>query len=230
MLISCRSMAEYRGMFALTDGDLRGRILDCPGGAASFTADAVALGCDATACDPIYAGVAPDDLAAHAYAETARANAYLRAHPDEYVWTFFGGPEHHRAARNASALRFAEGFRACRRRYVAGALPDLPFAEAGFDLALCSHLLFSYADRLDEAFHLAALRDLARVAREVRVFPLVTMGSAAQLDLDGLRTALAADGIGTEVRRVGYEFQRGGRAMLVCRRRMHSASRTCGAE
>lgn len=218
MLISCRSLAEYLGMFALTDSELRGRILDCPGGAAGFTAEAAALGCDATACDPIYAGAAPDDLAAHAHAETARANAYLRAHPDQYVWTFFAGPEHHRATRNAAALRFAESFRACPQRYVAGALPDLPFAAATFDLALCSHLLFSYADRLDEAFHLAALRELVRVAREVRVFPLVAMGSAAPLDLDDLRCALAADGVDTEVRGVGYEFQRGGREMLVCRR------------
>ena len=39
-----------------------------------------------------------------------------------------------------------------------------------------SHLLFSYADRLDRAFHVASLRELARVGREVRVFPLVPMG------------------------------------------------------
>ena len=37
-LVSARSAAEYRAMFALTDDDLRGRVLDCPGGGASFTA------------------------------------------------------------------------------------------------------------------------------------------------------------------------------------------------
>ncbi|RZS41055.1 hypothetical protein EV193_103373 [Herbihabitans rhizosphaerae] len=39
MLVSPRSLAEYRGMFRLTDGDLAGRILDCPGGGAGFTAE-----------------------------------------------------------------------------------------------------------------------------------------------------------------------------------------------
>jgi SAM-dependent methyltransferase len=217
MLVSCRSMAEYRGMFALTDGDLAGRVLDCSGGAAGFTAEALALGCAATACDPLYATATREALAARAPAETARANAYVRAHPDEYVWTFFRDADHHQRL-DASALRFAADLRAGPQRYVPAALPALPLAAATFDLALCSHLLFSYADRLDEAFHLAALRELARVAREVRVFPLVAMGSAAELDLHDLRGALTADGIGTEIRRVGYEFQRGGDAMLICLR------------
>ncbi|WP_100501740.1 hypothetical protein [Geodermatophilus chilensis] len=43
-LVSARSSAEYRAMFALTDADLRGRVLDCPGGGASFTAAARARG------------------------------------------------------------------------------------------------------------------------------------------------------------------------------------------
>lgn len=54
-LVSARSFDEYRAMFALTDADLRGRVLDCPGGGASFTAAARARGADAFAVDPIYA-------------------------------------------------------------------------------------------------------------------------------------------------------------------------------
>ena len=42
-LISARSFEEYLAMFALTELDLRGDILDCPGGGASFTARAAAL-------------------------------------------------------------------------------------------------------------------------------------------------------------------------------------------
>jgi hypothetical protein len=41
-------------------------------------------------------------------------------------------------------------------------------------LSVCSHFLFTYADRLDLEFHHTALRELHRVARrEVRVFPLL---------------------------------------------------------
>jgi ubiquinone/menaquinone biosynthesis C-methylase UbiE len=55
---------------------------------------------------------------------------------------------------------------------VAAALPDLPFADGSFAVALCSHLLFCYP-QLGRGFHQAALEELTRVAREVRVFPLL---------------------------------------------------------
>ncbi|MGW4769765.1 hypothetical protein ACWEO2_17180 [Nocardia sp. NPDC004278] len=53
-LISARSLAEYRAIFALADVDLDGHILG-PGGAASFTAEASELGATVSAADPIYA-------------------------------------------------------------------------------------------------------------------------------------------------------------------------------
>ena len=52
-LISARSFAEYRAMFELSDGDLRGRILDCPAGGSSFTALAAASGARPVAVDPV---------------------------------------------------------------------------------------------------------------------------------------------------------------------------------
>jgi hypothetical protein len=55
--------------------------------------------------------------------------------------------------------------------------PDLPFRDDVFELALCSHLLFTWSDAFDEEWHRQALADLLRVAREVRVFPLVVQGT-----------------------------------------------------
>lgn len=213
MLVSCRSLAEYRGMFGLSDADLAGRVLDCPGGAASAVADLRALGVDALACDPLYGTGA--DLAARARNEVDRAAQYVADHPDEYVWTWFRDPTDYVEHRRASAERFVAHHAAEPARYVRGTLPALPFPDRTFDLVLCSHLLFSYVDRLDEAFHLAALRELVRVGRgDVRVFPLVPMGSDRPVPLDGLRAALAADGVASRVVPTGYEFQRGGAAML----------------
>lgn len=76
MLVSCRSMAEYRGMFTLTDGDLAGGVLDCPGGAAGFTAEARALGCAATACDPLYATATREALTADGIGTEIRRVGY----------------------------------------------------------------------------------------------------------------------------------------------------------
>jgi hypothetical protein len=41
-------------MFALTPGDLLGKILDCAAGPSSFNAELIAEGHEVTSCDPIY--------------------------------------------------------------------------------------------------------------------------------------------------------------------------------
>jgi len=54
-------------------------------------------------------------------------------------------------------------------RYQALELPSLPFEDSVFDLALCSHFLFTYSVNLDFGFHLAAILEALRVAKEVRI-------------------------------------------------------------
>jgi hypothetical protein len=41
-------------MFALTPGDLLGRILDCASGPSSFNVELTAEGHDVVSCDPLY--------------------------------------------------------------------------------------------------------------------------------------------------------------------------------
>jgi SAM-dependent methyltransferase len=213
MLVSPRSLAEYRAMFALTDEDLTRSILDCPGGAASFTAEVNGAGGRVTACDPIYARPARviTDLS---HEDLRRARGYIRRNPDEFVWRFFDGPEVYRASRSRSVEMFLADLADRPGRYVAAAIPTLPFADRAFDLALSSHLLFSYADRLDRAFHLDGIRELTRVATEVRVFPLVPMGFTANPDLPSMVAELNSTGFRATVHTVGYELQRGATRML----------------
>jgi hypothetical protein len=215
-LISARSFAEYAAMFALTEADLRGSVVDCPGGGASFTATACARGADAVAVDPVYA-VPPEQLIARLDAELERGHAWARERADAYVWAFYGDFAGHAHLRERSARLFTADLRAHPERYVPASLPALPFADASVDLMLSSHLLFTYADRLDAAFHLAALRELARIARrQVRVYPLVDQAGQAPEDLVGTLLAdLTADGLRAKVVEVDYEFQRGARHMLV---------------
>jgi len=212
-LISARSFDEYRAMFALADSDLSGSVLDCPGGASSFTACANQAGASAIAADPVYARPRRS-LAALATAEVERGSAHTVAGADRYVWDFYGDPGGHARVRSASAEAFSRDLIAHPARYVPASLPTLPFPSGQFDLVLSSHFLFTYADRLDLEFHRAALRELHRVARrEVRVFPLLEQGGRPVPEL--LSGLLAALGIPHRIERVGYEFQRGGNEMLV---------------
>ncbi|MFE6926196.1 methyltransferase domain-containing protein [Nocardia sp. NPDC057663] len=216
-LVSARSLAEYRAMFHLSDDDLTGRrILDCPGGAASFTAEATTLGAAVTAVDPIYAR-STTELSVDAVTENDRAVAWAAANAHRYRWDWYGSPAGHAAIRRGAARRFADHVRAEPHRYVAASLPELPFPDGSFDLALSSHLLFSYADRLDADFHLSALLELSRVTEgEARLYPLLDYTGAPLDDLiDHLRTELHDKGIPTALRKTRYEFHHGADTMLV---------------
>lgn len=211
-LISARSYDEYRAMFALADNDMAGSILDCPGGGSSFTAQTNANGVSAVAVDPVY-GLDHEWLAEHVVAETVRGSAHTEAGHDRYVWDFYGDLAGHARTRRESADLFARDLIAHPDRYVTGSLPELPFEDEEFDLVLSSHLLFTYADRLDAEFHRNALRELYRVCRnEVRVFPLLEQGGRP---VPALLQEVQDLGIPCSIRRVEYEFQRGGNEMLV---------------
>ena len=213
-LISARSFDEYRAMFALTEADLRGRVLDCPGGGSSFTATARAHGTAAYAVDPVYA-TPPQQLVARLDAELTRGSAWATANAERYVWDHFGDPAGHARLRADSAAAFARDLLDDPGHHLAAALPDLPFPDGRFDLVLSSHLLFTYADRLDAAFHVAALLELARVGTEVRVYPLVDQAGRPLPELlSRVLPALTAAGVQASVEEVGYEFQRGARTML----------------
>jgi hypothetical protein len=215
-LITARSFDEYRAMFALTDADLTGPILDCPAGGSGFTVQACAAGATAIAADPVYATPAAQ-LADRVMAETDRGSAFTAAGASRYVWDFYGDLDGHRKIRQASARTFAHDLIEHPDRYIAASLPSLPFLDGQFDLVLSSHLLFTYADRLDSRFHRQALLELHRVSRgEARIFPLLDQAARPLTTLvSHLRAELAQHDIPTEIRPVNYEFQRGGNQMLV---------------
>lgn len=206
---------EYERMFALSAADLSSGILDCGGGPASFTAEMAARGCRAVAVDPIYAFSGPE-IQARFDAVAGRMIAQVRTTPDDWVWSYHHDPDGLLANRRAALQGFLRDYEQGRAqgRYVTGDLPALPFASRTFGLAVCSHLLFLYSDLLDGQFHVQAVHELCRVAREVRIFPLLTLARQPSPHLAAVQSALAADGWSSEVVRVNYEFQRGGNEML----------------
>jgi glycine/D-amino acid oxidase-like deaminating enzyme len=216
IIVTSRGFAEYRAMFGLESVDLEGLvILDCPGGASGFPAGGRAAGAQVTSVDPVYA-IPPSELIARGRRDTLFGNRYVREHPELYVYEWFRDADDHAERRLASLDAFAADFRGADDRYVVAMLPELPFADRSFDLVLSGHLLFTYPDHLDETAHLAALRELVRVARDhVRVFPLIDTTATPSAYVDGLQRALEADGCRTALERVPYHFQRGAHTVLV---------------
>jgi SAM-dependent methyltransferase len=212
MLITSRSATEYRAMFGLAAPDGAASILDCCAGGSSFAAE---TGGRVVAMDPAYA-LPHADLAVQVRASLGDTNQIIDANSGHFDWTWYGDPARRTRLRVAAARSFLADLRARPGRYLAGALPRLPLAPASFDLVLCSHLLFTWSDRLDADWHRRALAELVRVAREVRVFPLVVQGTGAPVPfLPQLRAGLAAAGHRSRVATVPYRFQRGADQMLI---------------
>jgi SAM-dependent methyltransferase len=210
-----RCLAEYERMFNLNAADKAGSILDCGAGPASFTAEMTRLGHRVLACDPIYQFNAAE-IQHQIHATRTEILEKVRQQRDSYVWRDIASPEQLEAVRMAAMEAFLADFPdgLAAGRYIAAGLPTLPFADGQFELALSSHFLLMYAAQLGEPFHLQAVDELCRVAREVRIFPVVTVSGEPSPYLATVRNHLAAVGYRTTLETVSYEFQKGGNQML----------------
>src|SRR5579863_892683 len=215
-----RSFDEYRAMFTLGAADSGKRILGCGDGPASFNAEATAMGLRVISVDPIYQFTAAE-IADRVEATFETVLSQCQARAAHYVWGRFPDIEALGAARREAMRRFVADFEAGKAagRYLVGSLPHLPFEDASFGLALSSHLLFLYSEHLSLEAHLAAAREMLRVAAEVRLFPLLALKGERSPHVAPLAEALWREGRTVEEVRVDYEFMRGGNTMLRLRYR-----------
>ncbi len=210
-----RCRAEYLSFFDLLALEPGPRILDVGAGPSSFNAEMTALGHRVVSADPLYACAKPVIEGRIALTrETVMEGVH--ASRDRFVWDEIGSPEALEAMRLSAMALFLEDFEEGleQGRYVVAGLPALPFATGSFDIALCSHFLFTYSGHRDAAFHTRAALELARVAAEVRIFPLLDLEGRTSAHLPAVQVALAEAGHRGRIETVGYEFQRGGNQML----------------
>ncbi|MBE9042522.1 SAM-dependent methyltransferase [Oscillatoriales cyanobacterium LEGE 11467] len=217
-----RSFDEYLRIFALTETDLQRSILDCGGGPASFNAGMCDRGYPVVSCDPIYQFSAAEihQRIQDTYSAVIEG---VKASLDDYVWQDIASPEELGRVRMAAMQAFLADFEGDasgevdRERYVNAELPHLPFGDSQFDLALCSHFLFTYSDLLSAEFHLESILELCRVAREVRIFPILDISGKLSPRFEPIAIELEKRGYQLEVRSVRYEFQKGGDRLLQVR-------------
>lgn len=210
-----RSFEEYAAMFALSESDLSGRILGCGDGPASFSAQAARRGARVVSCDPIYQFTVAE-IGRRVREVAPEMLRQLRENADDYRWDRFSSPEALCRHRLESTALFLEDFPSGKQegRYLDASLPRLPFGGRTFDLALCSHLLFTYSSRLSLEFHRESILELCRVAGEARVFPLRDLSGGESPHWEPLLRTLRARGFSVEAVRVDYEFQKGSNAFL----------------
>ncbi len=210
-----RSFKEYVALFNLSETDLQKRILGCGDGPAAFNRDLTYRGGQIVSVDPVYA-FGKDAIRCRIEATFDEVLDKVRQHQEEFLWKQITSPEELGQVRMAAMETFLADFEAGKAagRYLAAELPHLPFPDDSFDLALCSHLLFLYSPQLSLEFHLEAIAEMLRLAVEVRVFPLLELGSQPSRHLSAVMTALENRGHQLEIESTPYEFQKGGNQLL----------------
>ncbi len=210
-----RSFEEYVRMFSLNEDDLKKTILGCADGPAGFNAEMNKRGRRVVSCDPIYS-FTRQQLSSRIEQACSEIIEQTEKNIGNFIWTSITSIEELRKIRMSAMELFLADYDdgKTQRRYIDAELPNLPFSDSAFDIALCSHFLFLYSDRLSQEFHRQSIEQLCRVAREVRIFPLIDLDLMPSPYVLPIACHLEEEGFEVSIERVDYEFQRGGNKML----------------
>ena len=211
-----RSLDEYINMFNLSESDLRKPILGVGDGPASFNAEATKIGSRITSIDPIYQ-FSGTEILKRFHEVVDGIIAQVQETPSDWVWSYHQSPEDLRNNRIQAINQFLSDYDKGKqeRRYQIGELPSLNFKDQEYDLALCSHFLFLYSDHYDYQFHYDSIKEMIRVSKEVRIFPLLTLLSQPSPYLEKIIQEIGKIGYTVLIVRVPYELQKGGNEMLI---------------
>lgn len=212
-----RNFNEYRKMFCLSKRDLSLKILGCGDGPSSFNGECTQKGGSVISIDPVYA-FTREELQRRIEETRGEVLRQTEKNKDKFLWTKIKSVENLSRIRMKAMTLFLKDYEKGKteKRYLTASLPELPFQENEFDLALSSHFLFLYSANLSCTFHIRALKEMLRVAKEVRIFPLVDVNSDKSPYLPQVFEEFRSSH--PRIQKVDYEFQTGGNEMLVLKK------------
>lgn len=206
---------DYQEMFDINLNDIAGRVLEYSSGPSAFNTDLHKKGKDCVSADPLFS---LDDATLKSKVSLIFADMAekITNDHDKFDFSKIGGLTRLLEKRQAGMKKFFKDFDLglTQQRYLPLQTRTLPFDDFYFDLALSSHYFFGQIDNLDLNLHLQILKELARVAKEVRIFPLIDRHGGPSPFLGPVLLALQQENFGTEVRSVDYSLQSQGNAML----------------
>jgi len=206
---------EYHEMFDLSWSDFDKRILEFGCGPSAVNMELNETTEHVVSCDPLF-NLDKSTLSTKASLIFDEMEASVKKDQGKFDFSRYGGLENLVAKRREGMKEFFADYEQGRveNRYVPVNDYTLPFAGFSFDFALSSHYLFAGLDEQDAEFHLQIVKELARVAKEVRIFPIINKNGKPSPILGPLLLGLQQENYGTEVREVAYTLQQQGNAML----------------
>lgn len=205
--------SDYNQMYDLTAVDFKKKILDFSAGISSFNAQAHAQHYSVISLDAAYHFSAAQ-MKAHAQQLLQTVIAQLKEEPLRLQNASSAQLQQVMARWEKTQNVFLKDYETGRleKRYQPIVLPTLPFATQEFQLALCTNFIFHHA--FSQKKIQTVLQELARVADEVRVFPLLNSSGKMPDELGPLMLYFQQKKYGIEVREVAYHTLKGGNAML----------------
>lgn len=209
------SVDEYREMFALSQEDMNSRILEYGCGPSAVNSQQFHEAHQAVSWDPMFV-LDKDTLSSKAVMIFAQMADEVRQEQDQFDFSRVGGLEQFIAQHQKGMKEFFADYEQGKRegRYIGAADYHLPYTDFSFDLALSSHYLFADLDEQSIDFHLNVIRELARVAKEVRIFPLIDRDGKTSEALGPVLLQLQQEDYGLEVKEVDYHLHQAENAML----------------
>lgn len=209
------NLKDYEVLFALTEVDKKSKILDCAAGAGCFTAQLREQGGQVIACDPLYReplGVIEKRVEAMRRGLLERIGLQMEKEPVDPSFLLW---ELEKEQKKNAAIFLKDYEHGIQREYYQPyGLLDLPFKYHEFDLALCANFLFDGGCLTSSMAHLEAVKALLRVAKEVRIFPLVDEKGEFSKDLGEVMSVLQKENCGMEICETHYTVQKKPNALL----------------
>ncbi len=214
-----RNLYEYIRMFSLLlSDDVSKKIVDCAGGPSSFNFELTKLGGSIISCDPIYA-LSKEKLENkinETYNIMAKELAKKKENDAVDAFNAYDSLCNMRLSAMKTFLNdYENGID--EKRYVGAELPNLAFDSKQFDVSLCANFLFTYSHLLTLEFHLDSIREMARVANEVKIFPVFAMNGKKSKYLEPVIEALSKENYIIQLATVDYEITEGANQILIVR-------------
>lgn len=211
---------EFIDMFALSKADLQKRFLEYACGATAVNAELNRLGGHCLSYD-VWFKADKMRLSQEIEQQFAARVREFEAQSQILDVSRYGDFDHLIAYRREGIRTFLNDYeQGClENRYIADLTshhtpPKLPFDHGAFDFALVAHTFFSDVPYQTIDDHIFKIQELARVAKDVRIFPLVDAQGVASPCLGPVLLGLQQANLGVEVREVSYHLQPKGNAML----------------
>ncbi|MCC5791588.1 MAG: hypothetical protein JJT82_03135 [Legionellaceae bacterium] len=203
--------ADYVEMFAVSKADLNKNILEFACGPSAINASLPQV----VSADPLFV-LDKDTLSAKTSLIFAEMVSEVQKLADHFDFEQNGGLNKLVWDRKKGMETFFADYELGlqEKRYIPVTNCSLPYTDFHFDFAFCSHYLFAGLDNQTLDFHVQVISELARVAKDVRIFPLIDRHGQVSELLGPVLLRLQNENFGVEVKDINYKLQKSGNAML----------------